>query len=118
MPNPSARIVGRADGVEQVGWHVRVDVFHGRDDHGVGAGESVQPVVRLHAESADPDRALAADYEVVPGVCQAGGVADEDLAGQGELELQHPVGGGERDSGQSEIVWGVAFQTLSGAGRC
>ena len=44
---------------------------------------------------------------VVPGVGQAGRVGAEDLVGHGQLEVQHPVGDGERDRGSCPKLYGA-----------
>ena len=89
--------MGRADRLDQVGRRVLVDVRQGGDDHGVGVRQPVEPAVRLQQEPADPDGVRAAHPDVVPGAWQVGRGGAEDLVGQSQLEVQHPVGGGDCD---------------------
>src|SRR5262249_54182408 len=75
-----------------------------------GAGEPVPSIVRIHAESTDAYRARTAHNHVVPRVGEAGRVACEDLAGHGELKVQHPVSDGERDRGHVRNCTGDGVQ--------
>lgn len=104
--------MGRADGVDQLGGRGPVDVGPAGDDHGVGAHEPVEPPVGLQPEPPGPYGVRPAEREPVPGFRSVGRMGPEDLAGQGEFEVQHAVGDGER--GRSDQTFLVDVVVRSG----